>query len=296
MKSYRKGIKDVISSIHPDIISVCDDGIKGLLFPFLFGKKIPIVYERHASISLNFVFPEKESIIKRIRTFVEKKIMILGAKGFHSFVILTDKNKQDWPRVDCTVIPNLSPFLVTDNHININKTLVLAVGSQTFNKGYDRLLEIWSQVSEKQKKWKLEVYGRVDTRLDLQNKTNTLGLNKCVSFLDPIKNIEDKYIEASIFVMTSRSEGFGMVLIEAMAYGVPCIAFDCPHGPSDIIKDGIDGFVIREGDISHFTEKLLLLMTNEKLRREMGIAAKKNIRRYDSKHIMENWDALYKTL
>lgn len=294
--SYRRGIKNVISNIHPDIISVCDDGLKGLLFPFLFGKKIPMIYERHASIKLNFVSDKKQTIFKRIRSFVEQKLMILGARGFNSFVVLTDKNRRDWSNAHCTVIPNLSPFAVTDNHCNSSESLVLAVGSQTYNKGYDRLIEIWKRVSEKKKGWKLEVYGRVNECLDLQNKANALGLNHSVSFLEPIKNIEVKYNKASIFVMTSRSEGFGMVLIEAMSYGVPCIAFDCPHGPSDILNNGVDGFLIKDDDIDEFANKIISLIENQEQRRLMGMLAKTNIRRYDSDTIMPMWVRLYRSL
>jgi glycosyltransferase involved in cell wall biosynthesis len=294
--SYRKGIKNVVSNIQPDIISVCDDGLKGLLFPLLFGKEIPIIYERHASIKFNFMSSFRQTIFNRIKSFVEQKLMILGARGFDSFVVLTEENRRDWPNVHCTVIPNMSPFTVTDNHIKSSEPLVLAVGSQTYNKGYDRLIEIWKRVNEQKLDWSLEVYGKVDEDLDLQNKANALSLNHSVSFLEPIKNIEDKYNKTSIFVMTSRSEGFGMVLIEAMSYGVPCIAFDCPHGPSDIITNDVDGFLIRDGDIESFVEKMVLLMKNKKLRLEMGKAAKKNIRRYESKNIMSEWDAVYKIL
>jgi glycosyltransferase involved in cell wall biosynthesis len=88
------------------------------------------------------------------------------------------------------------------------------------------------------------------------------------------KNIEEKYAESSIFVLSSRYEGFGMVLIEAMSFGIPCVSFDCNYGPSDIIKDNEDGFLIKNGD-EKFCRKLQELMKDENLRKEMGEKAKK---------------------
>ena len=90
-------------------------------------------------------------------------------------------------------------------------------------------------------------------------------------FYPPVKDIQAKYKEASIYVMTSRFEGFGMVLIEAMAYGVPCISFDCPHGPADIIKHEEDGFLIKNGDIEHFVNAIIQLIANEELRNKIWV-------------------------
>lgn len=111
----------------------------------------------------------------------------------------------------------------------------------------------------------------------------------------PVKNIQDKYLESSIYVMTSRFEGFGMVLAEAMACGVPCISFDCPHGPADIITNGEDGILVENGNIDKLAEAIYKLIENEELRIGMGQKAKANISRYSDKQVMKQWDELFKT-
>ncbi|PHR69108.1 MAG: hypothetical protein COA67_11190 [Lutibacter sp.] len=292
---YRKGVKNKIAEIKPDIISVCDDGLKGLLFPILFDNRIPVIYERHASINLNFKGKEQVSFLKKTGSYFQHKLMIFGAKRFDTFVVLTEGNNEDWPNVDCTVIPNPSPF-PPFNDLAVKENIVLAVGSQSYNKGYDRLINIWRKVNEKYPLWKLKIYGKQSEELKLQEKINEFGLDECVFLNDPIKNIEEQYKKASIFVMPSRSEGFGMVLIEAMNYGVPCVSFDCPHGPADIIKNDEDGFLIENGNTENFANAVISLIEDKEKRERMGNNARENVMRYMPESIMQPWNSLFKNL
>jgi glycosyltransferase involved in cell wall biosynthesis len=91
----------------------------------------------------------------------------------------------------------------------------------------------------------LHIYGKFDENLGLEQLAKDLKIEKQVFFHLPEKNIEEKYAESSIFVLSSRYEGFGMVLIEAMSFGIPCVSFNCNYGPSDIIKNNEDGFLAK---------------------------------------------------
>lgn len=293
---YKKGIRKVIKSINPDVISVCDDGLKGLLVPLIFGKKTPVIYERHASVNLNFGDKNRTSFLQIIKKYLTHKLMIFGAKKFDAFVILTRGNKDDWPGVKCSVIPNPISFENEDVSKNNSQKIVLAVGSQSYNKGYDRLIDIWSIVSKKHLDWKLEIFGKIDESLNLQRHIEALGLDTSISFNKPVKNIVQQYKKASIFALTSRSEGFGMVLIEAMSFGVPCISFNCPHGPADIIKDGEDGFLIENGEIQEFAKSIIRLIEDAELRNSLGANAIENVKRYSPDTIIPIWDKLFKSL
>ena len=291
---YRKGIKRALKKIKPDVISVCDDGLKGMLFPVLFGKNIPVIYERHVSKQI-----ENKTDNLSFKEILNSKIifyfMNYGGKKFNKFVVLTKGNLKEWDLNNLMVIANPLPFNTIEKSSLMNKK-ILAVGKQSFQKGYDRLLEIWEIVYRKHPDWKLEVYGKPKQSLGLEKKAEELGISNTVSFYLPIRNIEEKYKASSIYVMSSRFEGFGMVLIEAMSFGVPCISFDCPHGPAEIIKEEVDGFLIKNDNIEDFANKIIQLIENENQRKEMGLKARENIQHFYPEIIVKQWDALFKSL
>ncbi|UMB55464.1 glycosyltransferase family 4 protein [Lutibacter sp. A64] len=291
---YKKGIKNALKALKPDVISVCDDGLKGMLFPIFFGKKIPVIYERHVSKQIENR-ADSISFVQRLKTRLKFGLMNFGASQFHKFVVLTNGNLKEWNLNNLVVIPNPLPFTNEAQSLLTNKK-VLVVGKQSYQKGYDRLLDIWSLVSKKFPDWSIDVYGKLDSNLKLEEKAEVLEISNTIHFYPPVKDIQAKYKEASIYVMSSRFEGFGMVLIEAMSFGVPCVAFDCPHGPADIITHTEDGFLIENDNINGFANVLINLIENETLRKRMGFQAKENVKRYTPDNIIPLWDTLFKSL
>lgn len=286
---YVKGIKKVISEIRPDVILVCDDGLKAFFLPMILGKKIPIIYERHASILIS----HRENFMSYFKHKLVHLIMKSQMKNFAKFVILTESNKKEWKGNNLVVIPNPTPYW-PDLTSKLDKNKIIAVGSHSYNKGYDRLLNIWKKIEEEQKEWELHIYGQwhQSTFIELAEKLQL----QSVFFHRPIISIHDAYLESSILVFPSRSEGFGMVLIEAMSFGIPCVSFDCPTGPSDIIKHEEDGFLVTNGNEKEFAEKLQMLMMNEILRKEMGGNARRNVERFMPENVLKMWDELIKGL
>ena len=193
------------------------------------------------------------------------------------------------------VIANPLSFYPRERATLLNKK-VIAVGNHGFAKGFDRLLLSWKEVVIKYSKWQLEIYGKKDPNQKLEKLIDEYNLFNNVKLFNPETNIQEKYLEASIYVLSSRSEGFGMVLIEAMACGVPCIAFDCPHGPADIITHNEDGILVKNGDIAAFANALISLMDDEDKRKKMGQKAKENVKRYLPTFIIQQWDQLFNSL
>lgn len=282
--SYKNGIQKVLDEIKPDIIIVCDDGIKGIMFPVIFRKCAPVIYERHAAKEFNI--SSNKILYKVLRRSINR---------FDSFIVLTEGNKRDWPGVTCTVIPNPSPYLQSINNYEKQKT-VLAVGSQSYNKGFDLLINIWEIVNEKYPDWNLKIFGKQNKLLGLEKLVEKKNLLESVTFYSSIKSIDEEYKKASIFALSSRNEGFGMVLIEAMSFGTPCVSFDCPHGPADIITDKEDGFLIKNGDIDKFADALIKLIKDEDRRLTMGRKASENVKKYNIKNIALKWDSLFKEI
>ena len=294
IKQYRAGIKQQIAVIKPDIILVCDDGLKGLMLPLIIGKPFPMVYERHVSKNIE-IKTDKRSLFFNMINKLKFKCMDLGASFYDAFVVLTQGNLNEWPLKNIQVIANPLSFYPSEVSTLKNKK-VIAVGKQCYQKGYDRLLKSWKYVNKKHPDWSLDIYGTISKDEALDSLAHTLGISDRVHFYPPVKNIADKYKEASIYAMSSRYEGFGMVLTEAMAYGVPCVSFDCPYGPGDIIKNGTDGFLVANGDIEDLSTKINGLIEDELLRHNMGKQARENVKRFLPINIIKQWDNLFKQL
>lgn len=289
-KSYRNGIRQVVTAIDPDVISVCDDGLKGFFVPNILKSKHKIIYERHVSklIDANI----KDSFFKKVTNVIKWWIMELLAKKFSKFIVLTKGNKNEWKTLtNIMVIPNPLSFY-PDQTSTLENKKVICVGKVSYQKGQDLLVKAWEIVNRNFPDWSLELYGKIDDVL-LDNR-NLKQIN--ISHFPPDPNIEKRYLESSVYVMSSRFEGFGMVLIEAMACGVPCVSFDCNYGPSDIIKDGVDGFLAQKENIRQLAEKIMELINNRDKRIQFGKNARANVAAYQPEQITHQWDQLFKNL
>lgn len=294
--NYFREVKKVIRKVNPDIISVCDDGIKGFFLPTFLNSKHIVIYERHASINLNLNKNLlNKNIFKRLKDFVICFIMQNRAKTFDAFIVLTKGNLKEWKSNNLRVISNPLSFF-THSSSSCTSKKVIAVGSHSHNKGYDLLFLAWKKIIKSHPDWVLEVFGKKDPLGKVVQLASDMDLEKSIFFYDPVLNIEEKYLDSSIFVLPSRSEGFGMVLIEAMSCGVPCVSFDCPHGPADIILNNKDGFLIENGDVDGFAEKVNLLIENKELRLQMGMNARINVKRFLPNLILKQWKSLFEEL
>lgn len=292
VSQYVKGMRDIVSTLKPDVISVCDDGLKGFFLPLLL-PKIPIIYERH--VSKQMAFGVHPSLLKRLRVGLQLQLMTRLGRTFDKFVVLTQDNLNEWKLPNAVVIPNPLSFYPETQSVLTNKT-VIAVGKHTYQKGFDRLLQSWAVIQQTQPDWILEIYGKFDEQHHLQQLAKKLNIKNSVRFFEPVPDIASRFLFSSVFAFSSRFEGFGMVLIEAMACGVPCVSFDCPCGPSDIIRSGEDGFLVANNNTDDFTQKLLQLIENQELRNKMGAQAKINVQRYLPEVVVKQWDELFRSL
>jgi glycosyltransferase involved in cell wall biosynthesis len=215
------------------------------------------------------------------------------AKHYDRFVVLTREDMGYWRGVkNIQVIPNARSF-ETPYKSYLDGKRVIAVGRLERQKGFDMLIGIWQSVCERVPDWHLDIIGEGPLHEDLQRQIDRCGISDSVSILEPTPNIIEYYMESSILAMTSRYEGFPMVLLETMTCGVPAVSFACKCGPADIITDGRDGFLTDEGDRNTFADRLVTLMGDADLRKRMGAEAKKTSERYSIGNIMGRWVSLF---
>ena len=290
--SYKKLIKSALKKLNPDIVVMCDNGLKSFLLPRITRKKYPLVYEMHVS---KHILVKPAGVIKRLfRKHFLYRYMAYWAAKYDKFVVLTSSAIQEWQLNNIEAIPN--PLWFTPDMISTTgNKIAIAVGRYVYEKGYDRMLEAWKLISDKHPDWVLKIYGDTNGDSSIKTLAENLGIIQTIEFCNPKKDIKAAYTEASVHLLTSRYEGFGLVLIEAAACGVPSVAFDCPVGPKDIITNGKDGFLIEDGKITAFASAVEKLIENEELRQEMGKNAKQKANTYAIEPIMERWDKLFKS-
>jgi len=210
-----------------------------------------------------------------------------------AIVTLTQGDAIEWGKPHKTyIIPNAITLISTTCSSCENKK-VNAVGRLSYQKGFDILIKVWKQVNLKYPNWKLDIYGEGEQRNDLKQQIKEKGLKNVITIHPPTPNIYQEMHNSSIFAFPSRYEGFGLVLIEAMTNGIPCVSFNCPYGPSDIITDGEDAFLVPNGDIQAMADKICYLIENEELRKEMGRKAHQSAMRYAPENIMPMWKKLF---
>ena len=231
----------------------------------------------------------------------KKNALNLIHKYASQLVVLTKADKQmylDNKEFDSdfiTQIYNPLPFF-KESSIEHKGHKVLALGRFAYQKGFDYLLKAWAIVEKKIPDWTLEIVGddgRDEARLhELKQQLNL----KRVFLHLATKDVNSKYEEASIYALSSRFEGFPMVLLEAASMSLPIVAFDCKTGPNEIIYDGENGFLVKPENVEQFADKLMILMKNDEMRAEMGHKAYESSKLFTIDKIVERWMDLLEKL
>lgn len=244
----------------------------------LFRLKGRVILSEHVAYETS---PSWIRALKRLSYHLADELVLLTQ---HDQSILDGKVK-----ANVSVISNASAFPVQGaDSLAQKKKVVLAVGRLTYQKAFDRLLHIWAAIDDK-KGWELRIIGDGEDRDKLQKIVDDHALADTVSLLPAAKNIDIEYANASILAMTSHYEGLPLVLIESKSFGLPAVAFDCKTGPREIINEGVDGFLVLDGDMEAYKEKLVYLMNSDDARRNMQLAALSAAERYSPEIIVKQW-------
>lgn len=296
ISAYKKRITQIIQKQRPDIIittmgrsldfitSIKDDSIK-------IGEAHTTKYHLR---SLHLM-EERGGIYKWIARQIRRK-QIANAKKLSALILLTPEDAKDWEGITKTyVIPNSIPSIPKECS-KLDKKKAIIVGRYNDAKGYEYLVEAWKIVHERHPDWIIDIYGSGELHDDVEQWIREAQLQDCMIMHEPTNQIMEKYLESSLCVVSSRYEGFSMAIVEAMACGVPCVSFDCPFGPRNIIKNGEDSILVEYLNSQALANNICKLIENEALRKQLGSKAKDNIQRFSQDAIMGKWIALFNSL
>jgi glycosyltransferase involved in cell wall biosynthesis len=220
---------------------------------------------------------------------------------FDGLVVLTGEDERDYRGLlgdgatHIARIPNALPEL-GGGVASLDAPLVVAAGRLTGQKGFDLLIRAFALVLEQEPSWKLRIYGDGSARASLEELIESLGVGSSVSLMGTTTDIGSALAEASVFALSSRFEGFGMVIVEAMSKGLPVVSFNCPRGPAEIISDGVDGLLVPAEDVEAFAAALLELIRSPSSRERMGAAGVEKAAQFSAERVGERWDSLLDSL
>lgn len=295
MKEYKRKLEICLNTLRPDItVSLLRREINFLCDIKDGSAKIgEIHFGRYKYREANFGFLPNIAnkwITNRWMAQLDKKV-----KQLDKFVVLTHEDATYWKGLtNLMVIPN--PITIkNDQYSDCTTKRAIAVGRYTYQKGFDMLLSAWKDVYKKHPDWQLYIYGGGNKEAYIE-QVKKMGLESGVHCEGPVTNVTEKYLESSIFILSSRFEGLPLVLMEAMSVGLAPVAFACPCGPKDIINDGENGLLCKNSDTTELASKICELIEDENLRKAIGQNAANSIKKYSLDSIMNVWDALFQEI
>ena len=283
--------KQLFKELQPDIIISPNFNFDHYWLPFI-KQKAKLLKERHGSRYMEETQRKTSSFLKKIRLKLED----WTDSQYDRIVVLNEDEKKYVQSHNAVVIPN--PVTPTTLRADLSKKQVIAAGRISPVKGFSDLIEAWAIVQAEFPDWQLHFYGQdyLDTQAKLQHQINALNLEETVLFKGNVDDLPKTMTGYSIYAMTSETECFPMVLLEALSVGLPVISYDSPTGPKHILTNNEDSFLVPYKNLDIFVEKLKKLMQNENLLQEMGEKGLRNVRRFSIEKVMHQWKDLFISL
>ena len=294
-RQFKQKLRDELMRIRPDItVSLLRREINFITGIKDGSKKIG---ELHINRANYRNFDARESnFIKSLFSKFWMRNLVGKLQQLDKLVVLTDKDKASWVELSNVVaIPDPLSFQPSSRSELGNKR-VIAVGRYSYEKGYDMLLSAWKKVAQECPGWRLDIFGDGD-KSSLEQLIESLNIDRNTCALHGrTADIEKEYVDSSLFVCSSRFEGFGMVIVEAMACGLPVVSFDCPWGPGSIISDGDDGVLVENANVDALADKIIQVLNSEIYMQKLARNAIDKSNKYKLESIALKWKSLFESL
>ena len=287
---YGRGLNKVLTRIAPDVtVSLCGNDV--YFVPSCDDGSLKLA-EFHFSHD-KFLLKYGNNPYSRWRTKTLEKAL----KKFHTLVVLTQADARAWSGILPSVkqIYNPLTFSLSDRS-QVSAKRFMAAGRLENQKDYPAMIQAWKKVAERHPDWTLDIFGDGHQKDDIQRLVSSEGLEGEVRLMGRSSDIRSEMLNSSGLLLSSRFEGFPMVLLEASAMGLPMVSFDCHYGPSEIVRTGENGFLVPLGDTDAMAEAICQLIEDVPLRQKLGKGAFESARSFLPERIMNQWDSLFRSL
>lgn len=297
---HKKALEKALAPIKPDVIISVGQSEKYLVPSLKLPCNPALVREFH--YAKNYRKYVSASFIGRIKAWLTD-LYDYGWKirRYDAIAVLTHEDfNRNWSKSKIGnkvhVIPNPLTGGKGSLPSDLSSKTVVTVGRVAYQKNHESLIRVWSIVTKRHPDWKLYIYGDGDLYPNLKAQITSMGLTENVFAPGAVRNASELLAQSSIFVLTSRYEGFPLVIPEAYAAGIPTVSYKCPCGPNDIITDGVDGYLVEAGDEATMADRICRLIEDESLRKQMGEAALKSCERFTPQKVAGMWMNLFNSI
>lgn len=297
LNTYRNAVEQYLKSYPQDIAISMGLGLEHSFLPLIKdGSKKVLEYHFHYNITPFRILNEKWTW-KNLKSKYYVNQLKHIYKKYDRIIPLTTSDEKDWKQYFSNTKVISNPITITPKERGTQNNSVLAIGRLEEQKGFKYLIDAWKIISTKYPSWKLNIYGDGSLKESLVRQITENNLQHSIFIHPPTKNIEQVYSQHPIYVLSSIYEGFVLSLLEAMASGCACVSTNCKHGPSDMITNGENGFLVNVGDINAIADKIMQLIENENLRQNFSNNAKVSMKQnYSVEQIMNKWVSLFNEL
>ncbi len=293
-RQFRERMTRVLDDFRPDVVVVTIPNTEDFILDIVtvaHAKNVKVIVESHLAFPFHL---KNKQLTERILFKLYPPLKAI--RQVDLLIALTEQDADNFRRhkvPQVTVVPNPSTYYCDDiGAVEKQEGRIIAVGRLSNQKRYDRLIHAFSLIASKYPAWSVDIFGAGPLENSIQMLIERQGLTGRVRLNKPTQDIIDEYKRSQFFVLSSDYEGFGLVIIEAMACGLPVVSTTCPCGPSEIITDGGNGLLARM-DESDLAKKMEWLITHEAERRQMGLCAHETSARYRKELVMPEWEQTY---
>ncbi len=291
---YRRKLEALLLEQQPDVL--VSTGGKELEFLSRIETTCRKILEMHFSQNFreHFLMAQNAGPVYRWVGKYRTRQLIHQTRKLDAVVVLTKKDMRQWQMTHDNVyhIYNFSSFN-TDQRADTSGKKAIAVGKLDAQKGFDLLIDAWAQQKEKLSDWTLNIYGQGEWQGKLTQQIKDYQLENSVKLMGVSQDIQNELLKSSLFVFSSRFEGFALVFVEAMTCGLPIVSFDCPEGPSELISHDDIGLLVPAQDVCAFGEGIVRLTSDQQLRQSMGDKAKTKAANFSKTAIMQQWNEFF---